>query len=49
MTVSQRIFLAVAQLAPSHPVLTRSGDVSDRAENSNVYVRAEEPVVGALD
>jgi len=37
---SQRIFLAITRLAPSSLVLTHSGDLSDRAENSNAYVRA---------
>ena len=49
MTVGQGIFLAIAQLAPSHLFLAHSGVLSDRAENSNAYVRAIRRITGALD
>jgi len=49
VTASQRILLVTAQLALCRLVLTHSGDVSDRAENFNMYVRAVRHVAGALD
>ena len=36
----QRIFLAIVQLASSRLVLTHSGDLCNRTETSNPYVRA---------
>ena len=49
MTVSQRLFLAIAQFAPSLHVLMHLGDLSDRAENFNVYVRAVRRIIDAWD
>jgi len=48
MTASQRYALAITQLAPRRLVLMQSGDLSDRAENSNSYVGAVQRVAGAL-
>ena len=40
MTASRHVFLAIAPFAPSPLVLTRWIDLSNRAENCNVYVWA---------
>jgi len=49
MTTSQCVFSTIEQLASSRLILTYSGDLSSRAENSNARVRAVEYVGRALD
>jgi len=46
VAVNQHIFLAIAQLATIRLILTRSGDLSDKAEN---HVQTVQDVAGVWD